>query len=255
MPIINEKISGVLLNIPDNLPAPKTRKAVEHGLAARRAREKAFQARTVADDLRWKVEQQIALEHGALLDEDPEAKLPDGGAIVRKAKRLLEDAQHELDARVEAERRAAVKIRVAVVEELPLLTRTSLAEGDTALALLSAVIEDAEVAREALYSSIGVAGMCARLTVEEGGPISIQHKAYGYTFSIEAAIEGLYDALNKADAELKELREGFKPESGKKTRIPRKAASEAHSDAEPATSDAIAFEMGVDGDDERDGDE
>jgi hypothetical protein len=248
VPIISEIISGLSINLPDDLPAPKSRKALEHGRAAKSAREKAFTQRDVAIDLRWKLDQQIAIEHGAILDERPDAVLPDGGKLVAKAQRLVEDTQRDLDARVEAERRAAVKIRAAVLEEIPLLVNASLAEADTALAMLSAVIEDAELARDALYSSVGVAGMCSRLGVDEGAPLSIQHKAYGYTFSIGAAIEGLYEALKRASDELDELRAGFKPE--RKARTPRKAASEAHS-AAPAVSESeaeVAFQIESDDD-------
>ncbi|KJL25931.1 hypothetical protein RN51_00438 [Microbacterium oxydans] len=240
MAIISETISGVLIQIPDDLAAPKTRAAVEHARKAKKARERAFAERDRAADLRWKVDQQIAIEHGALLDEDPDAELPDGGAIVADAQALLEARQRELDARLEAERRAAVKIREAVADELPTLARTSLAEGDTALAMLSAVIEDAGAARDALWSSIGVGRMCARLDDDPGAPIAIQHKAYGYTFDLEAAIEGLNEALTKAGAELAELRGDVKAETGKKTRKPRKTASGAQNAAQTAPAGVSA---------------
>lgn len=240
MAIISENIAGMLIQVPDDLPAPKTRKAIEHARAAKRARERAFGARDVAADLRWKVDQQIAIEHGALLDADPDAELPDGGVIVAEAQSLLEARQRELDARTEAERRAAIKIRGAIADELPKLAQNSLADGDTALAMLSAVLEDAAAARDALWSSIGVGRMAARLADDPGSPIAIQHKAYGYTFDLEAAIEGLGEALAKAGAELAELRGDAKAETGKKPRKPRKAASGAHSTAQPApTAEAL----------------
>lgn len=244
MPIISETISGVLIQVPSDLPAPKTRKAIDHARKAKRAREKAFADRDRAADLRWKVDQQIAREHGELLDKDPEAELPDGGEIAAKSQALLDQRQHELDARMEAERRAAVRIRDAVADELPALSRAALSEGDTALAMLAAVLEDAKSARDALWSSIGVGRMCARLADEPGAPIAIQHKAYGYTFDLEAAIEGLAEAFEKAGAELDELRGDEKPATGKKTRKARKAVSEAHSPAQTASEPVAAPALG-----------
>ena len=244
MPLISETIGCVLIHLPDDLPAANTRAAIEHARKAKKAREKSFAERDRAADLRWKVDQQIAMEHGALLDEDPDAELPDGGAIVADAQALLDGRQRELDARIEAERRAAVKIREAAASELPYLTDAAIGQGDTALAMLSAVIEDAIAAREALWSSIGVGRMCARLADEPGAPIAIQHKAYGYTFDLEAAIEGLNEALVKAAAELKELRGDVKPAAGKKGRKGVKAASGAHSDAQTAPAGVSAGALG-----------
>lgn len=244
MAIISETIAGILIQVPDDLPAPKTRAAIEHARKAKKAREKSFAERDRAADLRWKVDQQIAREHGALLDDDPDAELPDGGAIVADAQALLDGRQRELDARIEAERRAAVKLREAVAEELPTLARTSLAEGDTALAMLAAALEDANAARDALWSSIGVGRMCARLADEPGAPIAIQHKAYGYTFDLEAAIEGLAETLAKAGAELAELRGDVKPAAGKKGRKGGKAASGAHSAAQTAPAGVSAAALG-----------
>lgn len=245
MAIISETIAGILIQVPDDIAAPKTRAAIEHARKAKKAREKAFVARDKASELRWKIDQQIAREHGAILDEDPDAELPDGGAIVAEAQSLLDARQRELDARMEAERRAAVKLREAVADELPTLARTSLAEGDTALAMLSAALEDAVAARDALWGSIGVGRMCERLTAEPGAPIAIQHKAYGYTFDLEAAIEGLGESLAKAGAELEELRGGSDDAAtGKKTRKRGKAASGAHSAAQPAPEPVDAGALG-----------
>lgn len=244
MAIISENIAGVLVQIPDDIAAPKTRAAIQHARKAKKAREKAFAARDVAHDLRWKIDQQIASEHGALLDEDPDAELPDGGAIVGEAQSLLEARQRELDARVEAERRAAVKLREAVTGELPKLAQTSLADGDTALALLAAALEDARAARDALWASIGVGRMCARLAEEPGAPIAIQHKAYGYTFDLEAAIEGLNETLAKAGAELAELRGDVKPAARRKSRKGGKAASGAQSAAQTAPAGVSAAALG-----------
>lgn len=244
MAIISETIAGVLIQIPDDIAAPNTRKAIEHARKAKKAREKAFVARDRAADLRWKIDQDIAREHGAILDEDPDAELPDGGELVTQAQALLDGWQRELDARIEAERRAAARLREAVADELPTLARTSLAEGDTALAMLSAALEDARAAREALWSSIGVGRMCERLASEPGAPIAIQHKAYGYTFDLEAAIEGLSESLAKAGAELAELRGSEKAGTEKKTRKPRKAASEAHSAAQPVPVAVDAAALG-----------
>lgn len=240
MTIISENIAGVLVQVPDDLAAPKTRKAIAHALKAKKARSKAFAARDAASDLLRRVDEQIAREHGALLDEDPEAELPDGGALVADARSLAESRQRELNARIEAERRAAIHIREAVTAELPALARTSLAEGDTALAMLAAALEDATAARDALHSSIGVGRMCARLAEEPGAAIAVQHKAYGYTFDLEAAIEGLSESLVKAGAELAELRGDVKASSGKKSRKAGKAASEAHSAAQTASTPVAA---------------
>lgn len=258
MAIISENIAGVLLNVPDDLAAPKTRKAIDHARKAKKARQSAQAAFGEAEDRRRKLDAIIADEFGAILDNDPAAELPDARPRIQAANAERDDARRDLDVRVNVEQRAARKIRKAVAEELPLLARTSLAEGDTALAMLAAVLEDATAARDALWSSIGVGRMCARLAVEPSAAIAIQHKAYGYTFDLEAAIEGLSEALAKAGAELAELRDDVKPAAGKKTRTARKAASEVPvaPDAatvpavDVATAEAIAFEMGEDEDDD-----
>ncbi|WP_372469208.1 hypothetical protein ACCO44_08130 [Microbacterium maritypicum] len=236
MAIISENISGVLLNVPDDLPAPKTRKAIQRAVASKLARQAAQGTFGDAVDRRRKLDGIIADEYGAILDNDPDADLPDARPRVTAAKAEVEDARRDLDVRINVEQRAAQKVRKAVAEELPLLARTALAEGDTALAMLSAVLEDAIAARDALWSSIGVGRMAARLAEEPGAPIAIQHKAYGYTFDLEAVIEGLHESLAKASAELTELRGDARLSTGKKTRKPRKAASEAHSPAQTAAT-------------------
>lgn len=259
MAIISETVGSVLVHLPDDIAAPKTRKAIAHAIAAKKARVKAFAERDAAGDLRWRIEEQIAREHGELLDQDPEAELPDGGALVTEAQAILDARQRELDARTEAERRAAIKIREAATGELSLISRNALVDGDTALAMLSLVIQDAAAARDALWSSIGVGRMAQRLTADPGAPIAIQHKAYGYTFDLEAALEGLNESLKKASEELAELRDATKPATVKKPRAPRKAASEAQSPAEtasepvaeasPVTADALG-EMTIEADDD-----
>lgn len=233
MAIINERIAGVLISVPDDLAGPKTRKAIERGTKVRKARDAAIAARDVADDLRRNAREQVAQAGGeALIDG---GDYVDHGDLIDDAQALLDARQREVDARLEAERLAAVKIRDAVAEELPVLGRAAVVDGDTALAMLSAALEDAEAAREALWSSIGVGHMVRRLAADPGAPVAIQHMPYGYTFDLEAAIELLQSALTKAADELSGLKSTLKPSAGKKTRTPRKSASEAQA-AAPAIS-------------------
>lgn len=230
MAIINERIAGVLISVPDDLAGPKTRKAIERGTKVRKARDAAIAARDVADDLRRKAREQAAQAGGeALIDG---GDYVDHGDLIDDAQALLDARQREVDARLEAERLAAVKIREAVAEELPVLGRAAVVDGDTALAMLSAALEDAEAAREALWSSIGVGHMVQRLATDPGAPVAIQHMPYGYTFDIEAAIELLQGALTKAADELTGLKATL---GGKKARKSRKSVSEAQ-EAAPATS-------------------
>lgn len=263
MPIINERIAGVLVSVPDSLAGPKSRAAIAHGVKQRKERDRAFAERDVADNLRHQARELAAQRAGALLDEGGE--YVDQGDLVKRAQEDLDRCQRELDGRIEAERLAAVKIREAVAEELPLLGRAAVVDVDTALAMLAAVLEDAEAAREALWSSLGVGHMVARLVEEPGAPIAIQHKAGGYTFDLEAAIELLQGALTKAADELSGLKVTLKPSKRDKPRKARKSVSEAQgaaptasaADAAPtaapeATPVAPAVDIVIGGDDDAD---
>lgn len=235
MAIINERIAGVLISVPDDLAGPKTRKAIERGTKARKARDAAIAERDVADDLRRQARELVAQKAGAALAEGGD--YVDEGDLIKRSQEEVERRQREVDARLEAERLAAVKIREAVAEELPVLGRAAVVDGDTALAMLSAALEDAEAAREALWSSIGVGHMVQRLAADPGAPVAIQHMPYGYTFDIEAAIELLQGALTKAADELSGLKATLKPSTGEKARKSRKSVSGAQ-EAAPAASEA-----------------
>lgn len=251
--MLNTHIAGISIVMPEpeRIPVPKTRKAVERGVKAARRAEAASRDAHEASELKRRAAELAQLKMAAILDEDPDAELTDPDALIRSAEEGERRAFAEWRARSAHEQRQVGVIREAVLDERAEWAKLAVADASTALATLGLALDTAREAREALYASVGVAGMLARLDAEPMAPLAIQHKAYGYTFDINPAIEGLEEALRNAADELDEIKTTLKGSEGGKARKPRKPRSEAHSAAETAPAatadpDAIAFEMGTD---------
>lgn len=250
--MLNTHIAGISIVIPepDRIPVPKTRKAVERAVKAARRAEAAGREAQEAARLRHEASEIAQLKTAAILEDDPDADIGDPDALIREAEAQERRAFAEWNARILFEQRQVGAVREAVLDERTAWVKQAVRDADTALATLGLALDNAKEAREALYASVGVAGMLTRLEVDPSAPLAIQHKPYGYTFDINPAIEGLEEALRNAADELDEIRAAIKGATTEKPRKPRKARSEAHSPAPAAPvaadADAIAFEMGTD---------
>ncbi|MFS0794589.1 hypothetical protein [Microbacterium sp. 1P10AE] len=255
--MLNTHIAGVTIVVPDpeRIPVPKTRKAIERGVKAARRAEAAGRDAQEASRLRHEAAELARLKTAAILDADPDAELGDPDELIRRAEAHEKRAFAEWNARTLFEQRQVGAIREAVLDERAAWAKHAVADASTALATLALALDTAREAREALYASVGVAGMLTRLAVDPSAPIAIQHKAYGYTFDINPAIEGLEEALRNAADELDEIKAALKGSTGEKPKRARKSLSEAQGAAETAPApvpaalaEPVAFEMGADDD-------
>lgn len=220
-------IGGINVYTPDVLPIAAINDAIAEGVAAHEATAEAGAAVQAAREAQYGLKDKLIAERTEAVKKNRGSKPLDVAGKLTKAQARVEAAQIEYQAREAIERNAAAAIRGAVLDNLPELGERALDDASLALTSLVVLIEDAEAVRDALYASIGVGHMATRLTDEPGGPIAIQHLPYGYYFSIDAAIEGLNDALSKAHAEYTALRAFLTPGAGKKRKPVDKALHDA----------------------------
>lgn len=236
-------IGGTNVYLPESLPVPAIVEAIEDGIAAAAAAAEAGNVAQTARIRQRQLRDELIEKRTAAVTKDRKAKPANVTAELAKAQAVREAAEIEYQALERVEKAAAGRIHNAVLENLGDLADGAIADAALALTTLVVLIEDAEAARDALYASIGVGHMCARFVTEGGGPIAVQHKPYGYYFSIDAAIEGLNDALMKASEEYDGLRGVLTPGRGEKPKKVRKAVSRA-SVAAPTPSEPVQGNAG-----------
>lgn len=251
--MISTNIGQHPVNLPEleKIAGPKTRKAVAHGLATKMALAEAMAARDAADDVRFKIESTVEIEQATAYELDPSAVVPDSRAKIEAAQRDADEKATRAAALGHALPRSYAKIREAVIEEIPIFAKVSLVDSVDALGVLVSALDTARDARDALYSSLGVGGMCARLLDDPSAPIAIQHLPRGYHLDVDVAIAALEEGLAKAADELDALRGLLKPATAKKRRKSAGDAPVAPTEpTAPPVADPIVFDIGFDDEDD-----
>lgn len=250
--MINTNIAGTAVNLPDlgYIPTPKTRAALEHALAIGKAKAQAWQARDHATEAKRDVGNAEAIRNASILEADPFAELPDLGVAYTEAEQAERVAQERLDALVVAEREALARLRAAMNEEADSWAKTVTANAGKALTKLTTATRIADEARTELAATVGVLRMLRlrQQAAEEGGEglLSVTPKAYGYTFDLDPAVQGLRAAIAGATSELDELKPAKK---GKKATTPEVPVAPPAVAEEPA-AEALAIVAEQDADDE-----
>lgn len=256
------QLAGANLVLPDLdlIPAGRVRDNVCFALVVRDERAKAsLELATAEEDLRRLRESEV-LREAALLSADPSAIIEDSTDAIEAAEKRVRKARARVASLDVLAGQAVAAIREAVADTSDKWAKKAVAATSKALGDLVAAIELADKAREKLYASVGVLGMLRESAASPtGARLAIEHKPYGYTFSIDGGMSALREALSSARDELAEHTAALGLEKSKPARTAAAAAPDARTEltAPPATGfeiaaetpDEITFEIGADDDD------
>lgn len=185
------------------IPIGAVRDAVIHIIAVREELTKASRAMLAADEAERIVREAEILRQGDMLAADPTAEIDDPTGEVDKAAKAARVARARVEALQRAGDLAVASLRATITGRRAAWAKKATSAASKALADLTTSIRLADEAREKLYASVGVLGMLRGFADSpSGAPIAIQHRAYGYTFAVDAGMESLREALKLASDEL-----------------------------------------------------
>jgi hypothetical protein len=208
---IKKTLGSLTIQTPDlsDIPVPRTAGLIARGIEVVDGQRAAMRERGQLEDALLAAEngerQSMGDAYGAGNFEDPE----DMGEAVADLRKQIARIQARIDAFEAAKVPLPMQIREAVAAESPAWAEHARRNAGKALAKLTTAARQAEDARNELASSIGVLGTLRGFAseVEAGGLGQLrQHvKPNGYTFSLEAGIPALREAVALATEELAEL--------------------------------------------------
>lgn len=256
------QLAGANIVFPDLdlIPAGRVRDNVCFALVVRDERSKAMLELATADDELRRIRESEVLREAAILATDPSRIIEDSTDAVEAAEKRLRKARARVASLDVVAGQAVAAIREAVADTGDKWAKKAAASTTKALGDLVAAIDLAEKAREKLYASVGVLGMLRdSAATPTGARLAIEHRAYGYTFSIDGGMSALREALSSARDELAEHTAALGLEKRKPARTVVATAPDAPTEPTPPaatgfeiaaeTSDEITFEIGADDDD------
>lgn len=214
------RINGQPVNLPENGVPVAVQEAVEKASRLHEAKRNGTRARDEADRaLRGARHNETTrraksyAETGSFGDEE---------SPIDAAEAAAEQAQRDLEALVAAEQIAGRELNAAIAAASEPWAKSSRADAKKALVKLTTVLRMGEEAAAALRDSIGTLNMLHDRQ-DGSGTLSVQFSKQSHIFSMDAAIEGLRQAVADASAEI---------ESRKKTTGVYEPAEDEDEDAE-----------------------
>lgn len=214
------RIDGTPVNLPENGIPVAVQGAVEKAARLNEAKRNGTRARDEADrTLRGARHNETARRAKAYAET---GFFGDDESPIDAAEASAEQAQRDLEALRAAEQIAGRELSAAISATSEAWAKSSRADAKKALVKLTTVLRMGEEAAAALRDSIGTLNMLQERQ-DGSGTLSVQFSKRSHIFSLDAAIEGLRQAVADASAEI---------ESRKKTTGIYTPAADEDEDAE-----------------------